>query len=147
LTSLSDGIAGTVEALKSIDGRMRGEHGIEAAPEFDGLLAQLDTIQRELRTRIAARPDGQAAGAVAPGADSASPAGSPGLGRVQSREEAIRALHAVADFFRQTEPSSPIPMLLERASRLVSKDFLAVLSDLTPDAVVQARRAVGLKDE
>jgi len=53
----------------------------------------------------------------------------------------------VALFFKRTEPSSPIPMFLERAKRLVSKDFLEVLADIAPDAVAQARAAGGLKDE
>jgi type VI secretion system protein ImpA len=56
-------------------------------------------------------------------------------------------LDAVADFFRRTEPSSPIPLFLARAKRLVSKDFLEVLADIAPEAVAQARAAGGLKDE
>jgi hypothetical protein len=35
--------------------------------------------------------------------------------------------------------------LLERAKRLVSKDFLEVLADIAPDALVTARAAGGLK--
>ncbi len=66
-------------------------------------------------------------------------------GVVRSRQDAIRALDAVADFFRSTEPSSPIPLFTERAKRLVSKDFLEVLADIVPDAVAQARVAGGVK--
>jgi len=64
----------------------------------------------------------------------------------ESRQDAIRALDAAAEFFRRNEPSSPIPMFLERAKRLVSKDFLEVLADIAPDAVAQARVAGGLRD-
>jgi type VI secretion system protein ImpA len=64
---------------------------------------------------------------------------------VKSRQDAMKALDAVADFFKRTEPSSPIPMLVARAKRLVSKDFLEVLADIAPDAVAQARAAGGLK--
>jgi type VI secretion system protein ImpA len=53
----------------------------------------------------------------------------------------------VAAFFRGNEPSSPIPMIVERAKRLVSKDFLEVLADIAPDAVATARSAGGLKDQ
>jgi type VI secretion system protein ImpA len=65
---------------------------------------------------------------------------------IGSRQDAIAALDAVADFFRRTEPSSPIPLFLSRAKRLVSKDFLEVLADIAPDAVAQARVAGGLRD-
>ena len=66
-------------------------------------------------------------------------------GVVKSRQDAIRALDAVADFFRRTEPSSPIPLFLARAKRLVSKDFLEVLADIAPEAVAQARAAGGIE--
>ena len=67
------------------------------------------------------------------------------IGVVTSRQEAIRALDAVAEFFRRNEPSSPIPLFLDRAKRLVSKDFLAVLEDIAPDALPQARAAGGVR--
>jgi hypothetical protein len=35
-------------------------------------------------------------------------------------------------------------LFLERAKRLVSKDFLEVLADIAPEAVAQARAAGGL---
>jgi len=69
------------------------------------------------------------------------------VGAIKSRQDAIRALDAAAEFFRRNEPSSPIPMFLERAKRLVSKDFLEVLADVAPDALPQARTAGGLKQE
>jgi type VI secretion system protein ImpA len=69
------------------------------------------------------------------------------VGAIKSRQDAIRALDAAAEFFRLNEPSSPIPLFLERAKRLVSKDFLEVLADVAPDALPQARSAGGLRDE
>src|SRR5690606_9308864 len=38
-------------------------------------------------------------------------------GRVQTREDAFRALLQVADFFRRTEPHSPVSYALEQAVR------------------------------
>ena len=64
-----------------------------------------------------------------------------------SRDDAIRALDAAAEFFRRNEPSSPIPLFLDRAKRLVSKDFLEVLADVAPDALPQAKSAGGIRDE
>ncbi len=68
-------------------------------------------------------------------------------GVINSRADAIRALDAVAEYFRRNEPSSPIPLFVERAKRLVAKDFLEVLADIAPDAVSVARSAGGLKDQ
>ena len=66
-----------------------------------------------------------------------------GHGTIRSRQDAVRALEAVAEYFRRNEPSSPVPLIVERAKRMVSMDFLAVLADLAPDALEQARRATG----
>lgn len=120
----------------------------EAVPKFDTLLVPLRQIDVELRGRVAAREP-------KPGTDLTpvsvpQAASGPGVtdvrasGPIASRQDAIRALDAVADFFRRTEPSSPIPLLLERAQRLVSKNFLEVLADVAPDSVPAARSAVGL---
>ena len=69
-----------------------------------------------------------------------------GRSRSRSRQDAVRALDAVAEFFRRNEPSSPVPLLVDRAKRLVSKNFLEVLEDVAPDAVSVARAFGGLKD-
>jgi type VI secretion system protein ImpA len=67
------------------------------------------------------------------------------VGAIKTREDAVRALDAVSDFFRRHEPSSPIPLLVDRAKRLVSKDFLEVLAEVAPEALGQARAAGGLR--
>ena len=69
------------------------------------------------------------------------------FGVIKSREDAIRALDAVAEFFRRNEPSSPVPLFCDRAKRLVSKDFLEVLADIAPEALAQARAAGGVRGE
>lgn len=124
----------------------------DAAPKFEALLNPLRQIDAELRNQVAARqpksevaqaenaggagPEHSAAGVTAAGAST------PGV--INSRQDAVRALDAVADFFRKTEPSSPIPLFVERAKRLVSKNFLEVLADIAPDAVPAAKSAGGL---
>jgi type VI secretion system protein ImpA len=133
------------DSLKRIDAVMREHGGTEAAPDFDPLVAQFAKASRVLKTQLAARPELAADGtAAAPGGEDA-----PGMatGPVKSRQDAIRALEAVAEFFRRTEPSSPVPLFLDRAKRLVSKDFLEVLADIAPEALPHARAAGGVRSE
>jgi type VI secretion system protein ImpA len=145
ITQLQDTIGRAQSALSSIAAKMRDEGGRDASPGFDPLSAQLTKIDRVLRAQLALRGDGagQSDGDAAPGDASAGPSIS---GVVKSRQDAIRALDAVSAFFRQHEPSSPVPMIVDRAKRLVAKDFLEVLADIAPDAVGQARSAGGLRD-
>lgn len=145
LTGLQQSVAAAREALQRIDARMRAEGGPDAAPAFDPLAAQLLKIDRVLRAQLAVRPEGASPEDAA--ADAAGGAAAPGPGGIRSRQDAIRALEAVAAFFRQTEPSSPVPLFLDRAKRLVSKDFLEVLADVAPEALAQARAAGGLRQD
>jgi type VI secretion system protein ImpA len=58
-------------------------------------------------------------------------------GPVGSRHDVVSALEAICRFYRTHEPSSPIPLLLERARRLVDKSFVELVEDLTPDGLGQ----------
>jgi type VI secretion system protein ImpA len=138
LAAVSDGLHG----LKGIDARMR-EVGSDAAPDLDPLTAQLSKTEKVLRAQLAARPSAESAPGQAEGGAKTEAGFS---GAIRTRDEAVRALEAVATFFRTNEPSSPVPLLCERARRLVSRGFLEVLEDIAPDGIKQARLIGGLKD-
>jgi type VI secretion system protein ImpA len=67
-------------------------------------------------------------------------------GDISSREDVIRALDKVCEYYKRYEPSSPVPLFLNRAKRLASKSFLEILRDLTPDALNQALALGGISD-
>ena len=56
---------------------------------------------------------------------------------VQTRGQAIALLEQVQRYFRHSEPSSPVPMLCERARALAERDFMAVLRDVLPKAALK----------
>jgi len=142
LTALQETVAGAVAALKRIDGTMTAQAGPEAMPFFERLSAQLVKADRFLRAQLAARlPAEDGSSADVEGED-----GVQAVGRIKSRDDAMRALDAVAEFFRRNEPSSPIPLFIERAKRLVAKSFLEVLADIAPDGLAQARIIGGVSD-
>lgn len=145
LRRLHESVAVGRGAVRAIDATMREAAGSEATPSFDPLSAQLEKMERVLRAQLEVREDGTSA--ATPEGGAGAPLQSGRVGPINSRQDSINALEAVAEFFRRTEPSSPIPLLLERAKRLVSKDFLEVLADIAPDGVAQARAAGGLRGE
>ncbi|MDB5656057.1 MAG: hypothetical protein JWQ94_3670, partial [Tardiphaga sp.] len=57
--------------------------------------------------------------------------------RVSSRSQAITLLDLVQRFFRISEPSSPVPMLCDRARALAERDFMSVLRDVLPKAALK----------
>jgi type VI secretion system protein ImpA len=146
LTALDRSVADAMAALNTIDARMRSEGGPDVAPDFAPLSTQFAKLNRFLREQVESRT-GATAAAGAPGDGSAAAGAAFAVGGIASRQDAIRALDAVAEYFRRNEPSSPIPLFVDRAKRLVAKDFLEVLADIAPDALAVARSAGGLKDE
>lgn len=49
---------------------------------------------------------------------------------VENREAASATISNVETFYRQTEPSSPVPILLFKAKTYLSRDFSAIITDL-----------------
>ncbi len=141
--SSSEGLA----ALGSMEEIARRESGLDGTPTFDPLVAEFRKLEAILRERVARHPANPAAAdGAAAGAGAGAEGGAVAVGAIRSRQDAIRALEAVAEFFRKNEPSSPLPLIVDRAKRLVAKDFLEVLADVAPDALAQARAATGIKD-
>jgi type VI secretion system protein ImpA len=58
--------------------------------------------------------------------------------RIDSRSQAITLLEQVQRFFRSAEPSSPVPMLCERARALAERDFMSLLREVLPKAALKA---------
>lgn len=145
--AVDDGFA----AVRRIETAMVSHSGVESAPSLEGLTSYLSRVQRIVRERIAAHPDAANAnvGTSLDGVGDSAIEGeqrSVAVGAIRSRQDAIRALDAVAAFFRHNEPSSPVPLFIERAKRLVAKDFLEVLADVVPEAIAQAKIAGGIRD-
>lgn len=152
LRSLQGQLQAAVTSLKSIEEAMSSRSGPQATPDFATLSDPLIRTLQRVNDQVAARASGASEGAAAdessanPGGQAADGASAVSLGAVRNRQDATRALDAVAEFFRTHEPSSPIPLLLERAKRLVAKNFLEVLADLAPEALAPAKAASGVRD-
>lgn len=68
-------------------------------------------------------------------------------GAIASREDAVRALERVCEWYERHEPGHPAPLLIRRAQRLMSKTFLDIVRDLLPDGVAQVERLAGLGND
>jgi type VI secretion system protein ImpA len=68
------------------------------------------------------------------GSNGAAPARSFG-GAINSREDVIRALDAICAYYARNEPSSPIPMFMERSKKLVMMSFVDLIKELVPEGL------------
>ncbi|NQT85752.1 type VI secretion system protein TssA, partial [bacterium] len=133
-----------LDHVQSIDAFLTARVGADQAPNFAEMTRLLDRMGREYRAR--------AAGAVAgpdPDGDDA-PAGEAGkalAGDIRSTQDVLTTIDKICRYYQANEPSSPVPLLLRRAQRLVSKNFMNIIQDLTPDSIHQLQGILGVDSE
>jgi len=103
-------------------------------PDLSGFQSVLGNIHKCVQGYLAKRGYGEAAEEAAPAAEKG---GVSLTGEIRSPQEALLAIEKVCQYFDRYEPSSPVPLLLRRARKLVSKNFLEVIRDVCPDAMNQ----------
>lgn len=68
-------------------------------------------------------------------------------GAISSRRDVETALDRILKYYAAHEPSSPLPILLERAKRLVGADFMTIMKDIAPNGVDNVMTVGGIVDE
>ncbi len=64
-----------------------------------------------------------------------------------NRAEALLMLKKSAEYFQMTEPTNPVPLLVDRALRMANMSFLDLLGDVEPAALEKGREIFGVKPE
>ncbi len=159
LQALRNGIDAAAQEVAAIPAAFEAKAGKGTAPDFTILAKLLADIQKELRVfepavaTVHAGENTDATGmADRDGAEERSPS-TPGslaahaLTAVTERDDALHLLEVASAYFRNHEPSSPVPLLIDRARRLATMDFLEILRDLAPEALGQAQIIAGPPSE
>lgn len=148
-------------AVTAIPAVFDGRSGAGSGPDFADLGKLLHdivrTIDRYADVSAAAPAQDEAAGEAAAAdlpeaAANSAPARRGGgvnaaaLTEVTTRADALRLLDLVCRYYQRYEPSSPLPLLIDRARTLAEKDFLDILRDLAPDGLSQAENIIGRRD-
>jgi type VI secretion system protein ImpA len=125
-----------LEALPALETAVADHVGSGAGVNFGKLPVVLRKAESFLGNRLEQRTASSAApaGDAAVGNGAAAPARSFG-GAINSREDVVRALDAICSYYAKNEPSSPIPMFMERSKRLVMMSFVDIVKELVPDAL------------
>jgi type VI secretion system protein ImpA len=98
---------------------------------FELPIGKLSDLSRD------APPTAGEAGQETPGEFVATSETMPRRFHVESRAQAITLLDEVQRYFRSHEPSSPVPMLCDRARAFADSDFMTVLRDILPKAALK----------
>ena len=62
---------------------------------------------------------------------------------IKSREDISQVIDLICEYYKKNEPTSPVPLLLNRVKGLLYKDFIEILEDLAPEGVHQALLVLG----
>ena len=134
LAATAQAISDSIAFAKDIDNFLTTTVGTDRAPDMDAFVASLSEIEKCLAPYLPKSFRQESIeGPTETSADSTSEGGA-GSGAIRSREDVVRALDRICEYYARTEPSSPLPFLLRRAQRLAEMDFLQIIDELTPEA-------------
>jgi len=144
LLAMSQATHESIEHIGAITGVFSERAAQGDTPNLSGFQGGLGSIHKCVQEYLAKRGQGETVGEVATVADVEQKKSGISLsGDIQSVQEALLALDKVCQYYDRHEPSSPVPLLLRRAQRLVSKSFLDVIKDVCPDAVSRVQLICG----
>jgi len=155
LRQLHESLASSLTHLAGIDAVITSQVGAGNALDFGSLKGLLSTALKvvgdQLATRVPApNPDDSPAEEESMETSDRSSGGSSSRGisgEVRSRDEVVKALDKICDYYEKHEPSSPIPLLLRRAQKLSTMNFLEIIRELAPTGLDEAQRAGGIPAE
>ncbi|WP_209426248.1 type VI secretion system protein TssA [Pararhodobacter sp. SW119] len=146
LTETLAGARAAKENLQAIDG-IFNERTPGQGPQLSEPIRLLQQIEQHLAAAAGVEVAGadEAGAEDAPGGGAAPVRGAPGS--IASTADVRSAMDAIIAYYQKNEPSSPVPMLVERAKRLVGADFMVIVKELAPQGVDNVRLVGGIPDE
>lgn len=145
LQEIAGRIGRIATALRAVDATLTAKAHGDTGVNFATTYATLTEMQRAVlsfTTAPAEETSDEGAAEASDNAPQAAAGAGRGTGRVESREDVLRALDLINDYYRRKEPTSPVPLVLQRARDWVTADFMSVLADIAPDGVDQAKRVL-----
>ncbi|KVR01241.1 type VI secretion-associated protein, ImpA family [Burkholderia ubonensis] len=75
-------------------------------------------------------------------ADAAPPA-SRTFHEIAHRDDVVRLLDLLCEYYAREDPASPVPLFLQRAKRLVNMSFIEIMNDLSPQSLSEINHLAG----
>jgi type VI secretion system protein ImpA len=147
ISANSGAVTAAIENVAAIE-KIFSERVVGGGVNLKPLMTELKSAAKVYTAQLAKRGVASPAAGSAPGemaAESVSAAGAPQrlTGQITTREDVVAALDKVCEYYDQYEPSSPLPLLIQRCKRLVSANFLDIIRDIIPEAMPQAEAIRG----
>lgn len=143
-------------AVKAIDAAFTERIGADG-PDLQPLDRMLWRIAQALDSFLGAEAAAEATAAPAEAPGAAAPAGAAPAaaapravaapGTISGPDDVVRAIDRIIEYYERREPSSPIPLLMKRARRLVNADFTTIIKDMARGGFEQVRTVAGIRND
>lgn len=151
VAALREALGRAAQEAKNIPVAFEAKAGATSGPDLSPLHKLLTEMEQGLQRFevVEAAPEAEATAGAAGAPAVAATVVTAGGGNVRAiaavsrREDALYLLDLAAAYFRANEPSSPAPLLIDRARRLATLEFLDILRDIAPDGLRQAEVVAG----
>jgi type VI secretion system protein ImpA len=151
LPAAATALAKALEHALAIDTLLAGKLGT-AAPDLSHLTSDIRELKRFVDVQLSRRfpdlaPNHDVESAALDEAPHAKPEVGIPSGDIRGSDDVIRRIDEICQYYDRHEPSSPLPILLRRARRLVGKSFTDVLKNIAPGALSELQMLSGPDDE
>lgn len=134
----------TIETLfRDVDSALAARAGVGAGASFAAVYQALEEIRGAGRSFLPKPEIAEEELADLPSEPDAD--GRRLTGAVRTRQDVVRVIDLAIDYYRRSEPHSPVPLLLGRAREWVNRDFMEVLEDIAPNAVPDVRQLLNFR--
>ena len=138
-------------AIQGIDQFLTTTLGAGGTITFQPVEKTLKDLLKELQPFVAgAAGSGETAAVESGGGDAAASGGGGGSsgtvmvkGSIRSRDDVVRAIDCICEYYDQLEPSSPLPLMLRRAQKMVKMNFVQLMHELSLATVDTLRPSMG----
>jgi type VI secretion system protein ImpA len=160
LQATAGAVSESIDHVNEIESFVTDQVGVANAASFADLVSVLKEAQQVLAEQLQRRGAGESEDSESSSGEAMTenqgstntggtsrPSGPALSGEIKSREDVVRALDKIADYYNHYEPTSPIPLLLIRTRRLVHMNFMQIMKDIAPDGISQVEMIRGPEDE
>lgn len=150
LQGLSDAARTALQDVEAISAKFDTETPAQG-PDLDPLVSTLRQIVSRL-SGVLGEAETEAGGEAAAEEGEAQPGAAPaavmgGGGAINSPNDVRNAIDRIIAYYERSEPSSPVPLLLLRAKKMVGADFLSIVKDMAPGGIDNVHLIGGIEDD
>ncbi len=144
MQEIRDGISNSLAHVSAIeallDDKVPGR-----SPDFDPLRKLLTTASNAVNAALGGTVEvaPEVAENTGGGTVAAAPVKGGSVSGINNQTDVKTAIDLILDYYKRAEPSSPVPLILARARRLVGADFMTIVQDMAATAEDEVRTIGG----